>query len=125
MSVAVQTAVCRCSFGTAPTTINTLPKNVMISGRIGLNTTDRAPFINLISFGLCSAPTNPAVIAITILTLGAVKKAPCIPAVIASWISSKPTVLVNGASILNNNDFCMCMWLGKITISFPGQITVM
>ena len=124
MPAVVQSAICSCSFGTIPTIINATPKNVMMSGQMSLNINDHAPFANLQSFGLCSASTNPAVIAVTIATAGSVKQAPCIPAVVAPWISSKPTVLVCGAPIINNNDTCMCMWLGQITISFPGQISV-
>ena len=124
MLVATQGALCTCTFGMIPTVLTPVPKMVTCSGMMALNITDILPVVNIPTFGMCKAPTNPAVLAIMAATLGQIQQAPCIPAVSSPWIPTKPTVLVGGMPVCSAGDFCMCKWLGQIFITFPGQLTV-
>jgi hypothetical protein len=50
---------------------------------------------------------------------------PCIPVTPAPWTPGSPTVMIGGAPALNSTSTLMCTWGGVITITMPGQMTVM
>lgn len=83
------------------------------------NIMDFKPMVNVPSFGMCSAPSNPQVISATALAMGVPTPAPCVPAITAPWMTGKPDLLVEGKPALLNTDTLMCTWGGKITI-LPG-----
>ena len=48
-----------CTFGLAPSSIIPTPKPIMTSNMVAANIMDNKPMVNIMPFGLCSAPTNP------------------------------------------------------------------
>jgi hypothetical protein len=118
-------AMLQCSFGATPSTLIVIPKGapVLVSGPPAATIMDHAPIANIPPFGLCSAPTNPAVIAATSAAWGVFTPAPCVPALPAPWVPGSPTVQVGGMPALNNTSKCMCTWLGVISVTAPGQLT--
>lgn len=116
-------ATMTCSFGLTPCPLVVLPaRTVMLNGRPKANIMDFAPITNIASFGMCSAPTNPTVIAATAAAMGVFTPMPCIPAIVSPWIPGYPQVLVQGMPALTDDSRNMCMWLGVISFNFDGQI---
>ncbi len=116
-------AMMTCSFGLVPCPLTVLPvRTVMLNGRPKANIMDFAPFVNIPSFGMCTAPTNPLVIAETAAAMGVPTPAPCTPAIVSPWIPGFPQVLVQGMPVLTDNSRNMCMWLGVISFTQNGQI---
>ena len=121
MAVAVCGADCKCSFGMAPTKLVILPKMPIFACMLPIGTImDFVPMMNIPTFGMCRAPTNPAVIAATAAALGTPTPAPCVP-VTTPWIPTKPGVLLGVLPALQSDCTCMCSWAGVISISSPGQ----
>ncbi len=114
----VNGAMMQCSFGVAPASLIVLPVNrVMVNNQPAANIMDYIPVVNILPFGMCSAPTNPAVIA----ALGV--PVPCMPVTATPWAAGSPTVLIGNTPALNDTSKCMCTWGGVISITFPGQMT--
>ena len=109
-------AVLKCSFGVAPSSLMVLPVNAtQCSNAFAATIMDHVPTVNIMPFGMCTAPTNPAVIA----ALGA--PVPCVPVTPAPWVPGSPTVLLANLPVLNDTSKCLCTWLGIITVQQPGQ----
>ena len=121
----VNGATLQCSFGVAPSTMVVLPtKRVNASNMPAATIMDNAPMMNIMPFGMCSAPTTPAVIAATSAAAGVFTPAPCVPVTTAPWVPGAPTVLIGNMPALDANCQCMCTWLGVIRVVSPGQFTV-
>jgi Domain of unknown function (DUF4280) len=119
-------AMMKCSFGLAPSVLNVLPEaRVIVEGRPAASIMDSKPLVNIPTFGMCNAPTNPEVIAATAAALGTPTPAPCVPATVAPWVPGAPNVLVGGFPALTNESVCMCTWLGAITIDLAGSLRTM
>jgi hypothetical protein len=119
-------ATLQCSFGVAPSSLVVLPQNRTLTNNMPVaNIMDHKPMVNILPFGMCSAPTNPTVIAATAAAMGVFTPMPCIPATAAPWVAGAPTVLLGNMPILNNTSKCMCTWLGVISVISPGQFTVL
>jgi hypothetical protein len=117
----VMGAMMQCSFGVAPSALIVLPVNrVMVEGRPAANILDHQPVANIPTFGMCTAPTNPAVIAATAAALGVPTPAPCVPVIPAPWAPGSPTVPIGNMPALNDKSKCMCTWAGVISITNPG-----
>ena len=117
-------AMMQCTFGVAPSTLNVLPTNRVMEGTPGATIMDFIPVTNVPPFGMCSAPTNPAVIATTAAALGVPTPAPCVPMTVSPWIAGNPKVLLANFSILTDDSQLMCTWLGMISIKQAGQLIV-
>lgn len=117
-------AMLQCTFGAVPSTLSVLPTNRVMEGTPGANIMDFIPITNIAPFGMCNAPTNPAVIATTAAALGVPTPAPCVPATAAPWISGNPTVLLANFPILTDDSQLLCTWLGNISIKQAGQTVV-
>lgn len=111
-------AMLQCSFGVAPSSLIVLPVNrVLTSNQPAATILDHVPMVNIMPFGMCSAPTNPAVIAAN------GSPVPCVPVTPAPWMIGAPTVLEGNMPVLNNTSKLMCTWLGIISVTYPGQVT--
>jgi len=117
-------ATMQCSFGAAPSSLIVLPQNRTLTGTPAANIMDNQPTVNIPPFGMCSAPTNPAVIAATSAASGVFTPAPCVPVTPAPWTPGNPKVLIAEMPALDNNSKLMCTWAGVIQITSPGQATV-
>lgn len=118
-------ATTQCSFGVAPSTLMVLPANRVLTNVPDANIMDNKPMVNIMPFGMCSSPANPAVAAATAAALGVLTPMPCIPNTVAPWAPGSPTVLLANMPTLNNTSKLMCCWGGVIQILNPGQTTVM
>lgn len=113
-----------CSFGTAPSTLVVPPVNRTLTGTPAATIMDNKPLVNIPTFGMCSAPTNPAVATATAAAAGVLTPVPCVPATTAPWVPGAPTVLIGNFPALDSTSIVMCNWLGVIQITSPGQGTV-
>src|SRR3954465_7098423 len=117
-------AMLQCSFGVAPSSLVVLPQNRVLTGTPDANIMDNKPLVNIMPFGMCSAPSNPAVAAATAAALGVLTPMPCVPVTPAPWAPGAPTVLIADMPALDNSSKLMCTWGGVIQITYPGQTTV-
>ena len=121
----VNTAMTKCSFGLAPSTLMVLPVNrTMACNQPAGNIMDYKPMVNIMPFGMCQSLANPTVASATAAALGVLTPMPCIPNTVAPWVPGAPTVMVANMPTLNNTSKCMCMWAGIIEVTFAGQVTV-
>lgn len=120
----VDGAMLACTFGAAPASLKVLPlARVKVGNKPAANILDHKPTVNIPPFGMCSAPTNPVVIAATAAKLGVFSPAPCVPATAAPWVPGAVTVLVANQPALDNVSKCLCTWLGVVSVTMPGQLT--
>ncbi|OBZ12821.1 DUF4280 domain-containing protein [Bacillus sp. FJAT-26390] len=117
-------ATMQCSFGAAPSTLNVLPANRVLTAMPIANIMDNKPMVNILPFGVCNSMANPMVAAATAAALGVLTPQPCIPVTAATWVPGSPTVLVANMPALNNSSKCMCNWGGVIQLVNPGQVTI-
>lgn len=114
-----------CSFGMAPSTLVVLPKNMVFTNNVpDANIMDYIPMVNIMPFGMCTSPANPAVAAATAAALGVLTPMPCVPVTVAPWVSGAPTVLLGNFPSLDNTHTLTCTWGGVITFIDPGEYTV-
>ncbi len=118
-------AMCQCSFGTTPSSLQVLPLNKTINIQPVANIMDNKPMVNILPFGMCSSLANPQVAAATSAAMGVLTPQPCLPFISAPWVPGSPTVLVGNKPALNNSSKLMCNWGGVIQITQPGQQSIM
>lgn len=119
--IATNGCLCRCTFGVAPSPLVVLPVNRVFVSAPAATIMDHVPMVNILSFGMCSNPANPAVAAATAAALGVLTPMPCLPVVPAPWMPGSPTVLVGGKPALTTDSKTMCAWGGCISITAPAQ----
>lgn len=109
------TAQCTCTFGKTPAPlVATSSPTVLIENKFAATILDKNPMVNIPTFGMCSSPTNPAVI-----TAGGAP-VPCTPAIVAPWAPGRPNVLIANKPTLTNSCKCVCTLGGVISIVNPG-----
>ena len=119
-------AMMNCTFGVAPSTLNVLPKNkMMTSNMAAANIMDNVPMVNIPPFGMCNSPSNPTVAAATAAALGVLTPMPCVPVFPAPWVPGAPTVMLANMPALNNTSKLMCAYAGVVSFAMPGQMTEM
>jgi hypothetical protein len=119
-------AMMKCSFGMAPSSLVVLPLNRTLTNQMpDANIMDHIPMVNIMPFGMCMTPSNPAVAAATAAALGVLTPMPCIPVTPAPWIVGAITVLLGNQPTLDNISTLMCTWGGVIKFITPGEFTVM
>lgn len=112
----VSTGICKCAFGTAPAIVMAKgTAKVMCCKKFAATIEDN----KFITFGSCSNPANPQVVA----AQGA--PVPCVPAIVAMWVPGSPKVLIGGKPALNNACTLMCSYAGGvISVQTPMGDTV-
>ena len=111
--------------GMAPSSLVVLPVNRVNTGnQPDANIMDHVPMVNIVPFGMCMSPANPAVAAATAAAFGVLTPMPCIPVTTAPWVPGGPTVLLGGNPTLDNQCKLMCTWAGIIQVVSPGEFTV-
>jgi Domain of unknown function (DUF4280) len=115
-----------CSFGMAPSALAVIPKGrpVLAGVMPAAAVADMAPLVNILPFAMCISPANPVVAAATAAAMGVLVPMPCIPAIVAPWAPGSPDVLINEIPALDYSCTCQCMWGGTISVTSPGQVTV-
>ncbi|MCR5482491.1 MAG: DUF4280 domain-containing protein [Clostridia bacterium] len=125
MAMAVVTgANLMCTFGTVPSQLMvTSQTKTMADGKPEATIKDFNALANIMPFGMCTCPANPAVQAATAAALGVFTPAPCIPNTVAPWAPATKR-LVGGMPAIDQTAKCTCVWGGSISIVFPGQTKV-
>lgn len=121
-------AVLKCLFAVPPgiSTLVVLPQNrVLTSSQPAANIMDNKPMVNIMPFGMCMSPTNPAFISATAAALGTPTPVPCVPATVAPWVPGSPTAMIGNMPALNQTSVLACALgtPGCISIMMPGQLT--
>ena len=115
-------ATLMCPMGLATSKLMVLPKNkVMTDGKPAANIMDNIPFVNILPFGNCISPANPATAAATTAALGVLTPAPCLPNPVGPWMPGSLTVMLAGPPSLNMTSKLMCAAGGLIQIVVEGQ----
>lgn len=92
------------------------PAALVSAGQLPVATImDFAPMKNIPTFGSCTSPKNPQVIA----AQGAPQ--PCLPVISSPWKPGSPTVRVGKFAALTSDSTCRCEWEGVITVKDAGQ----
>lgn len=119
-------AMLQCSMGIAPSTLMVLPVSRVTSGMQPVATIlDNKPLVNILPFGMCNAPANPAVAAARAAAFGSPVPGPCLPVIPAPWAPGSPGILVGGKPLLNNASKCMCQWSGVIqVVTSPAMMVI-
>lgn len=123
----VNGATTACSFGMAPGVLVVTPEKrvaCLTGGAPAANILDFVPMKNIMPFGMCTTPSNPAVTSATAAAQGVLTPMPCVPVVTGPWTPGHVGVMVGPALALDQACTCMCAWGGVITITQAGQATV-
>lgn len=116
-------ATLACSFGAAPSVLTVLPTNKVDTTMMPAATImDHIPLENILTFGMCSSPTNPEVATATTAALGVLTPMPCVPATTTPWTPGIDDVAINNIPTLDDGSTCDCMWEGVISIEMAGQL---
>lgn len=118
-------ALLQCTMGMAPSSLTVLPINrVSTAEQPDANIMDHVPLVNIMPFGMCMSPANPAVAAATAAAFGVLTPMPCIPVTTSPWVPGAPTVMLGGNPTLDSTSTLMCTWAGVIQVVEPGEFTV-
>jgi hypothetical protein len=112
-------AMLQCSFGTAPSSLVVVNPQVLGEGPPAANIMDKAPFVNIPPFLMCTSLANPAVASATAAALGVLTPMPCTPVIPGPWVPGSPTVHLRGCPALNNTSKLNCAYAGVISIVIP------
>ncbi len=118
-------AMCKCSFGAAPSTLVVTPENkTVVSVKPAATIMDNVPLKNIMPFGMCSSIANPVVASATAAALGVLTPMPCIPVTVSPWLLGSMTVLIGNKPALTDKDKLMCAYGGVIEITNSGVTNV-
>lgn len=118
-------ATLMCSFGLAPATLLVLPVHQVSAAVPAANISDSLPLLNILPFGACSCPANPAVAAATAAALGVLTPMPCVPVTDSPWAPGSSNVMLKGMPALDANSKTTCAWGGVIQILNPGSLKIL
>jgi hypothetical protein len=118
-------AAITCSMGTTPSLLNVLPgpphAATAPAPAVPLAIiSDFLPGTNILPFGMCISPANPAVQAARAASDDPLAPGPCTPATAGPWAPPLP-VAVSGVPAFDQKATCRCTWQGIITVENPGQ----
>lgn len=114
-------ATATCPFGAAPATlVGTSAPTVLIEGKPAITMRDTIPLVNVPSFGMCSSPSNPSVVAATAAAMGVLTPMPCVP-LLGPWSNTATTTTVGGAPVVTSGSICTCAYGGVIQVVNAGQ----
>lgn len=100
---------------------------MMTGGQPAANINDFVPMTNIMPFGMCISPMNPAFVTATSAASGTPTPVPCIPLTTSPWVTgaiSNPVIL-DGAPALDDVSMLQCQLGGVITVAFAGEATEM
>lgn len=113
-------AVCKCSFGAAPTPLMVVPPTMtMATTGFSASIMNSKPFVNIIPFGICNSPMYPTRLVPPFIP------GPCFAPIASPWICGSPTVLLPSGPLLNKISMTICSLGGVIQIIAPGTPTIM
>lgn len=112
----------KCMFGQGAKKLNVLPLNQVTTSYFkGIaNIFDFIPMLNVPKFGNCLSPLNP----MNWKMAGPIPifvPSSCIPIPIMPWSPAAKKVKIRNQPAITEKSKTMCIWLGQITITKPGQ----
>lgn len=108
----------KCSGGEAPIPLLGVPTTALDGGEPVATIDMMVPFLNIMTFGLCTSEVNPEVIAAKLVGSPG---APCVPIVVDPWTPPAANVVVDGMPAALASSKCMCVWAGEISVEVdPG-----
>jgi hypothetical protein len=98
---------------------------MITSDQPAANINDHVPMTNVMPFGMCMSPGNPAFVSATAAAFGTPTPVPCTPATPAPWVPGavSPPVILDSVPALDNISVLTCILGGVITIAHPGEVT--
>ncbi len=124
MPQVVETAMCHCSFGVAPSIVNVTSQFETFATLTSATIMDFIELVDIPTFGLCMSELNPEVIAATAAALGVLVPMPCVPVIVSPWLPGADDIIIEAFPALNEESMTMCAWGGVIEIVEPGEFTV-
>jgi hypothetical protein len=109
----------KCSEGSSPSSLIVSSHCTDQDEQAVATTEDYHPFANVPPFGMCKAPSNPAVAAATAAAQGVLTPQPCVPVLPAPWSPGSSAVAIDGVRVLTADSTCGCTWSGTIEITDP------
>jgi len=111
-------AMLMCPFGKVPVPLAVTPRGPRVASHAAVATVaDFVPMTNIMTFGVCNSPGNPA-------CANPSGSAPCVPAVVSPWTPGSLTTKIGGVPALTSESACMCTFGGRIMITSPGASAV-
>ncbi|MBK2125108.1 DUF4280 domain-containing protein [Fangia hongkongensis] len=118
----VQGALCKCSFGVAPSALQILPATPVKTMKLPTATIMYSkPMVNILPFGMCSSMANPQVASATAAAMGVLTPMPCVPNIVSPWVPGSPKVKIGKIPALTDMCKLNCLWGGMIEIVNPIQ----
>lgn len=115
------TALCTCSFGALPIMLPVTSQNtVLMCNLLAATVMDN----KCSSFGMCSCPNNPAVMAATSAAMGVLTPSACTPVTLTPWAPGVPKILICGKPLLQDSSKLNCFYGGVITVSLTPAKTI-
>ena len=118
----VATATVMCTFGVGTSTLVSTNK-IMVENKPILTVNDCSFGANVLPFPMCSAPSNPAVIAATAAAMGVPTPSTCLGTFLGPWVPERADILFGGQPCVTEKCSLNCLWGGMIKIISPGQTT--
>jgi hypothetical protein len=114
-------ALLKCTMGLTPTVFvaDALPGAPMILGALPAATIVQVLPNNILPFGMCKSPANPAVAAATAAALGVLTPAPCLPVPASPWAPPSMVTFINMLPMATVSSKCACAFGGLISVSTP------
>jgi hypothetical protein len=111
----------QCSMGAAPSVFvaQPLPGSPMILGAMATATIVQTLPANILPFGMCQSPANPAVASATAAAMGVLTPMPCLPMVVTPWAPPSTTTAHAMLPIATVASKCMCAYGGVISVTAP------
>ena len=91
----------------------------MILGALPAATIIQVLPTNILPFGMCKSPANPAVAAATAAALGVLTPMPCLPVAAGPWAPPSLVTHINMLPMATVASKCICAFGGLISVSTP------
>jgi hypothetical protein len=114
--------ILQCSMGVAPSVFVALPlpgTPMILGGMPAATILQTTPVVNILPFGLCRSPANPAVASATAAAMGALTPMPCTPLIPTTWAPPSLTTFHGMLPVASSISTCACMFGGVISVSVP------
>ena len=117
-------AMLQCTFGVTPSPLTANPgtSNNPTPPLATATIMHNAPLVNIMTFGMCQTPSNPAVAAATTAALGVFTPAPCVPATVSPWTPGSFISKISNIPALTDTCILNCTYGGVISIKSAGQV---
>jgi len=116
-----------CTMGAVPAPFVTMPlpgKTQHMGALPGALITDIVPLVNIPTFVMCRAPSNPTVIAATTAAMGVPTPGACLPVPASGWFPPAISETYCGLSKALISSKCLCAYGGTIAPTMAIDMTM-